>query len=129
MYGQVGFCADHSTLALLRLPTRERRAVFPYALSILGVVGTHYFGLFVPLSHGLAVVWAGRRRPELVWRWLQSAALAALIFAPWLFYARGIVLHYYGAQPGTIDLRQIALQAWVRVAAGWSLDWRLAVPS
>ncbi len=129
MYAQVSFFAGLSTLALLRLDRSKRSTIVPYALTVAAVAGTHYFGLFVPLAHGVAVALSAHRRPTLGRRWLVGATIAGLIYLPWLFFARRIVLGYYGAQPGAIDLRQIALQSWVRIAAGWSLEWRVAVAS
>jgi mannosyltransferase len=84
MYAQVSFFAGLATLALLRLERQKRGVVAPYALALLGVIGTHYFGLFVPLAHGVAVLWAGRRRRDLVRRWLRGVLLAAAIYLPWL---------------------------------------------
>src|SRR5439155_24092278 len=42
-------------------------------------------------------------------------------------YARQIFANYYGALPGSVDLYGTALRAWVRVAAGWSVSWPIAL--
>ncbi len=127
MYAQVSFFAGLASLALVRLWQGRPGGVWTYALAALGAAGSHYYGLFVPVAHGLATAIVSRGDPTIRLRWLRGVGLAALLYLPWVVVARRIFVGYYAAQPGTVDLLGVAISAWVRVAAGWSLSWRLAV--
>jgi 4-amino-4-deoxy-L-arabinose transferase-like glycosyltransferase len=127
MYAQVSFFAGLSTLLLLRMRRGARWGWLPYAASVVGVAGSHYYGLFVPLAHGVVVAVDARTDRKLWLNWLRAVGLAALLYLPWVYLARDVFLHYYGARPGTVDLPAIAINAYVRLAAGWSVSWRLAV--
>ena len=127
MYAQVSFFAGLATLALLRLWHGRRGSTPLYVLAILGAAGSHYYGLFIPLAHGIAVLLFARRRRDVFVRWLRAALVAAVLYLPWVVIALNVFTSYYGAQPGTVDLWGVALSAWVRIAAGWSLSWTHAL--
>ncbi len=127
MYAQVSFFAGLATLALLRLWSNQRRSGTLYTLAILGSAGSHYYGLFVPLAHGLAIAPFARRRRDLVARWFRAVGIAVLLYVPWVVVALHVFTSYYGARPGTVDLPSVALNGWVRLAAGWSLSWTHAM--
>ncbi|MCL4499955.1 MAG: glycosyltransferase family 39 protein, partial [Chloroflexi bacterium] len=123
MYAQVSFFGGLATLALLRLWRGKRGAVLLYAGAVVGAAGSHYYGLFVPLAHGVAVLlFARRNRPAFV-RWIRGASLAALLYLPWVYIALHIFTSYYGGAPGSENLPAVALSAWARVLGGWSLSW------
>ncbi|MGH2458133.1 MAG: hypothetical protein ACRDIY_04625 [Chloroflexota bacterium] len=127
MYAQVSFFAGLATLALVRLWQGRRGASAWYVIAVLGAAGSHYYGLFVPVAHLVAVLAFARRRPELLRRWLRAVVVAGVLYLPWVVIALRVFTSYYGARPGTVDLWQVALSGWVRVAAGWSLSWDHAV--
>jgi mannosyltransferase len=127
MYAQVSFFAGLSTLALLRLWRGRRGATLLYALSVAAAAGSHYYGLFVPLAHGLAVLTSARGNRDALVRWIRAAALAALLSLPWVYVAVQIFTSYYGGPPGSENLIQVAVSSWARVIAGWSLPWSDAV--
>jgi mannosyltransferase len=54
-----------------------------YALSTAALCYCHYFGFFVPLAHGVALV-AGRDQRRLLLPWLGAMAFAAALWMPWL---------------------------------------------
>src|SRR5579883_767175 len=83
MYAQVSFFAGLATLALLRLWSNRRASGALYAIAILGAAGSHYYGLFVPIAHGLAMIRFAPGRRELVVRWLRAVGVAALLYLPW----------------------------------------------
>lgn len=126
MYAQVSFFAGLATLGLLRLWEGRRGGVPLYVVGLLGAMGSHYYGLFIPLAHALATGGALARDRD-VWprarAWLKAAVIAGVLYLPWVVYAQRVFRSYYAAQPGTVNLAQIALQSWVRVSAGWSLGW------
>ena len=127
MYAQVSFFAGLATLALLRLWHGRRGAIPFYALAVVGAAGSHYYGLFVPLAHGLAVLVHARGNRSALFRWIRGAALAAILYSPWVYVALRIFIHYYGGPPGSENLVQVAISSWARVTAGWSLPWTDAV--
>jgi mannosyltransferase len=127
MYAQVSFFAGLATLALLRLWQGRRGATLLYVLAVLGAAGSHYYGLFVPLAHGLALLVAARGDRATLGRWLRATALAALLYLPWVYVASRIFTRYYGGPPGSEDLVQVAISSWARIVAGWSLEWGDAV--
>ena len=127
MYAQVSFFAGLATLALVRLWQGRRWSGVLYGAAVLGAAGSHYYGLFVPLAHGGVVAWFGRRHRDLLRRWLRVIAIATLLYLPWVIVALHVFTSYYGAQPGTVNLGQVALSGWVRMAAGWALSWPHAV--
>ncbi|HVB96532.1 MAG TPA: glycosyltransferase family 39 protein, partial [Chloroflexota bacterium] len=126
MYEQTSFFAGLATLALLRLWQGKRGGATVYVLAVLGTAGSHYYGLFVPLAHLIAVLIASIRRRDLLRRWAVPTAISAVLYLPWVFVAFHVFTKYYGAQPGTVPLFSVALSSWVRVAAGWSLTWQHA---
>lgn len=123
MYAQVSFFAGLATLALLRLWHGRRGAIALYALAVLGAAGSHYYGLFVPLGHGLAMLATARGNRAALVRWARAIALATVLYLPWVYVALRVFTSYYGGAPGSEDLPQVALSSWARIAAGWSLDW------
>ncbi len=127
MYAQVSLFGGLSALLLLRMWRGARGSVIPYALAVVGVAGSHYFGLFVPLGQGIVVALHAREKRSLLKAWLSAVIFAAVLYLPWVYLARDIFLHYYGAPPGAVDLPAIAVSALVRVAAGWSVSWRIGV--
>lgn len=64
-----------------------------YALATAGVIYLHLYGALLPLAQALfALGWlAVRRTPRPFVHWLSAAALALLLFAPWLPHALGIL--------------------------------------
>jgi mannosyltransferase len=126
MYELVSFFGGLASLALLQLWRGRPTSQFLYVGAVLGAAGSHYYGLFVPLAHALAVAVSARRNPPAARRWLIAVALAAGLYLPWVIYARRIFLGYYAARPGTVDLVSIAASSWVRILAGWSLTWSQA---
>src|SRR5258708_868378 len=87
MYVQVSFFAGLSTLALLRLWDGKRGAIPLYIAAILGAGFSHYYGLFVPLGHGVAVLLSSRGQRAATARWLSSTALAPVLYLPWIVVA------------------------------------------
>ena len=126
MYEQMSFFAGVATLLLLRVTSKSRAGILAYALAVVATAGSHYYGLFVPLAHGIAVVSRGRSGASLFRSWLVGSFLAGLLYVPWVYLARSIFFGYYAAQPGTVDLPAIALSAWVRLGSAWSLSWPVA---
>jgi len=126
MYAQVSFFAGLATLGLLRLWEGRRWSIPLYVIGLIGAMGSHYYGLFIPLAHAIALG-IELLRDRGVWPrvrlWIVASAVAGVIYLPWVIYAQRIFRSYYGARPGTVDLAQIALQSWVRISAGWSLGW------
>lgn len=103
-YGLLTLWTALSWLLLLRLLARPNRwRWLAYVLSVCGLVYTLYFGVFVLIAQGAALLLSRRRR------WALSAWLAAgAAYLPWLivvltqqarFLAFGI-----GANPGTLRL-------------------------
>lgn len=127
MYAQVSFFAGLATLALVRLWYGRRGGTLLYALAVVGAAGSHYYGLFVPLAHGLTVIVNARRDPKAFVRWVRAAVLAGILYLPWVIFALHIFTSYYGARPGSVHLLPLLASSWVRVAAGWSLSWPHAV--
>ena len=127
MYAQVSFFAGLATLALLRLWHGRRGAIPFYAVAILGAAGSHYYGLFIPLAHGVTVLIFARGNRRALAGWVRASALATLLYLPWVYVALRVFTSYYGGPPGSENLPQIAISAWARVTAGWSLPWSQAV--
>lgn len=127
MYAQVSFFAGLATLALVRLWQGRRGSSILYVLAVLGTAGSHYYGLFVPLAHGIVVLAFARQRRGVFVRWIRAVVVAAVLYLPWVVIALQVFTGYYGARPGTVDLWAVALSAWTRIAAGWSLSWEHAV--
>ncbi len=123
MYAQVSFFAGLATLGLIRLWQGRRWSSVLYVVAILGAAGSHYYGLFVPVAHGIAVLALARQRRAVLGRWLRAVVIAGVLYLPWVIVALHVFTSYYGAQPGTVNLWAVALSAWVRIAAGWSLSW------
>ncbi|PJF26400.1 MAG: hypothetical protein CUN53_07990, partial [Phototrophicales bacterium] len=103
-YGLLTLWTALSWLLLLRLLAHPNRwRWLAYALSVCGLVYTLYFGVFVLIAQGAALMLSRRRL------WALSAWLAAgILYLPWLmiiltqqasFLAFGI-----GANPGTLRL-------------------------
>jgi mannosyltransferase len=123
MYGLAALGAALSFFWFLRLLRRPSLAsVVGYGLTTGLALLTHYFVLFVGLAEalvGLAALFGCRR---LLGPLAAGAALALLPAAIWGVFAARIVGSYYGAAPGTVDLLGVAGRAWLRLAAGWSVE-------
>jgi hypothetical protein len=126
MYAQVSFFATLATLALLRLWQGRRWSVPLYALAVVGASGSHYYGLFIPVAHGLAVLVSARHQRAALVRWVRAVAIAAVLYLPWVFVASR-VFTVYDSGVTESDLPQLALSAWARVIAGWSASWSEAI--
>jgi uncharacterized membrane protein len=118
MYAQVSFFAGLSTLALLRLWAGRRWSIPLYAGAILGAAGSHYFGLFVPIAHGLALLLTARHDRRAQRDWLRACAIAALAYLPWAYFAQRIFAGYLASPPKFGDLLPVLVSAWARVSAG-----------
>jgi uncharacterized membrane protein len=127
MYAQVSFFAGLATLALLRLWKGQHYATALYVAAILGAGGSHYYGLFVPLAHGVVVLLPSRGHRAAVGRWLRAIAIAALLYLPWVVVAVRIFTSFSNGPAGYEDLPAVLVSSWARVAAGWSLEWPDAV--
>jgi mannosyltransferase len=123
MYAQVSFFAGLSTLALLRLWKGKRYAIPLYAGAILGCAGSHYYGLFVPLAHGVAVLLSSPGQRVAVGRWFRSVAIGGVLYLPWVVAAVRIFTSFSNGPAGYEDLPAVLVSSWARVAAGWSLEW------
>jgi mannosyltransferase len=103
-YGLLTLWAALSWLTLFRLLARPSwRRWLAYALTVCGLVYTLYFGVFILLAQGAALLLSRRR-----WWGLSALAAAGAAYLPWLivivtrqigFLAVGI-----GANPGTLRL-------------------------
>lgn len=103
-YGLLTLCTALSWLALLRLLARPSRwRWLAYALTVCGLVYTLYFGVFILMAQGAALMLSRRRL------WALSAWLAASIsYLPWLIVMltqqAGFLAFGIGANPGTLRL-------------------------
>jgi 4-amino-4-deoxy-L-arabinose transferase-like glycosyltransferase len=127
MYAQVSFFAGLATLALLRLWRGQRYATALYVGALLGAGGSHYYGLFVPLVHGVVVGLSAREQRAAVGRWLRATTIAAVLYLPWVFVAVRIFTSFSNGPAGYEDLPAVLVSSWARIAAGWSLEWPDAV--
>jgi mannosyltransferase len=127
MYAQVSFFAGLATLALLRMREGRRGSLPLYVGALVAAAGSHYYGLFLPVAHGVVVLASAQRDRRLLRPWLTAIVAAVLLYLPWTFLALRVFTSYYGGPPGSEDLARLALSAWVRVTAGWSLTWDQAV--
>ena len=126
MYAQINFFAGLATLLLLRLRGGTRWAVPAYAAAVAAAAGSHYYGLFVPIAHGLSLLLLGKADRPTLRRWLVGSALAGACYLPWVFVARQVFSGYLASPAKLADLVPVAISAGVRVTAGWSLDWQSA---
>jgi uncharacterized membrane protein len=137
MYALLAAFAAIATWALIRWlarPNHRHLALLIFAQ--LATLYTHYFGAFVVLAHGLAVVWVLLRRraprqaapglaphirdvPEArlpVRPWLVSQLLVVAGFLPWV----PIVLERYGKLQGTFWIPEPTAQTlWQFALATW----------
>lgn len=73
-----------TSLLFLRWLERQRVADFLlYGLSICALMWTHYYGLFIPISHGIVLLCHRDYRRHLT-RWLGLMVGAALLWSLWL---------------------------------------------
>lgn len=103
-YGLLTLWTALSWLALLRLLARPSRwRWLAYALTVCGLVYTLYFGVFVLIAQGAALMLSRRRL------WALSAWLAAgILYLPWLMIIltqqASFLVFGIGANPGTLRL-------------------------
>jgi uncharacterized membrane protein len=117
MYALVATFAAANLLALARWTTgRSERLGALYALSALGLVGTHYYSVFYVGGTALAAIMA---RPRPVGRWLPAVATAAAGCVTGLLLAMFLATHHAG---GSYTLGWITLPGtlWALIA-GYAL--------
>ncbi len=106
-YSLPTFLATVSIYLVIRLLARPSRLlVCAYAVTMLGMIYTHYYGLFVFVIGFLAVAFGWRHSGKRLAGWTAVQAAILLLFLPWVIYAIGPSL-----SSTTSDYQNIALAA------------------
>ena len=91
-----------------------------YSIASVLTMYSHYFGLFLLLSHGIYLLMLPERR-RLILRWLAAAGAAALLFLPWLLFMYQNTVTTQLSTPAAIDLGEHLARVGVELSVGGAL--------
>jgi hypothetical protein len=129
------FFATTATLILLKTTSQKlgQKGWLLYALCAALAVYSHYYSLFILMSHALYLGLPRLANLRQWGRWLASGMMAALLFAPWLVVMLGNLLAAGQlSDPAQPELAAYLLEVGIELAfgsalTGWWVRW-LFVP-